>query len=131
MNSYKYIYVKARNMDVIGKIIANYPQLQGHDGVPRVFCIANKDYEGNDFNNSAAHLEAIRGSGVPELRRFCRSIVSCAQFKACNHFLRYDIPNLLQSLQSWLNAYKHVPQPLLLTYTAECAHVVSNAAFFE
>ena len=47
---------------------------------------------------------AIKGSGIPELRRHCHTIVTRAQFKASNHFLEVEIPELIQSLEVWVES---------------------------
>ena len=125
--SYQNIYMRARNADQVDKMISRYPQLQGPDGIAKVFCVANKDYEGEEFDNRSTHFEAIKGSGIPELRRFCRSVVARAQFQACDYFLQFDVPNLVQSLQAWLDAYAQTPHPPSLSHVIDPIQQVSNS----
>lgn len=67
-----------------------------------MFYVANNDYEGNRlYPGSPAHDIAISGSRVPELRRFCPSVATKAQFGASDHFLAVDIPSLIQHLDVW------------------------------
>lgn len=111
--------MKARNGYVIETLTSKYPELRGHDGISKVFCVANKDYEGDDFMNGLAHREAIEGSGIPELRRFCRSVIARAQYQACDFFLQFDVANLVASLQAWLEAFSQTPQPPSLSHVIE------------
>ena len=119
--------MRARNADLVDKMISRYPQLRGPDGIAKVFCVANKAYEGEEFVNRSAHFEAIKGSGIPELRRFCRSVVARAQFQACDYFLQFDVPNLVQSLQTWLDAYILTPHPPSLSHVIDPIQQVSNS----
>ena len=58
--------------------------------------------EGDLRTDPEARKIAIEGSGFPELRRHCHTIVSRAQFRASNHFLEVQIPDLVQSLEVWV-----------------------------
>jgi hypothetical protein len=62
---------------------------------------------------------AVQGSGIPELRQFCHSIVDKAQFRASNHFLGVELPDLLQSLEVWLAASEQESSP---TVSSDCAN---------
>ena len=122
---YRSIYMRARNFDVADKLSAKYAQLRGRTDTSGVFCVANKDYEGHEFNSISAHREAIKASGIPELRRFCRTIVAQAQFAACNYFLHFEIENLMQSTRGWLEAATRTTPPPPLDHILEPAQQVS------
>ena len=88
-----------------GKVLAEYASEFGKAN-PNVFCIGNKDYdmEGERRMDPEARDIAIKGSGIPELRRHCHTIVTRAQFIASNHFLKVEIPDLIQSLEVWVES---------------------------
>ena len=68
--------------------------------------------EGQIWDDEAREI-AIQGSGIPELRRHCHSIVSKAQFRVSNHFLEVEVPDLVQSLEVWTaSADCRAPPPL-------------------
>ena len=56
---------------------------------------------------------AIGGSGIPDLRCHCHTIVSRAQFRASNHFLEVEIPDLVQSLGVWVESAEQDSVPSL------------------
>ena len=68
--------------------------------------------EGHIWDPEARDL-AIQGSGIPELRRHCHSIVSKAQFRVSTHFLEVEVPDLIQSLEVWMaSADSRSPPPI-------------------
>ncbi|KAL8649989.1 MAG: hypothetical protein Q9226_005335 [Calogaya cf. arnoldii] len=99
---YKYLFVSARNTDVERALRTRYLSLAPGLSV-NVFCVGNRDYEGAEYRSQEAHLRAIQGSGIPDLRRFCHSVVAHAQYDASLHFLEVELASLLQSLQVWLS----------------------------
>ena len=69
--------------------------------------------EGYHIWDLEAREMAIQGSGIPELRRHCHSIVSKAQFRVSNHFLEVEVPDLVQSLEVWMaSADSRSPPPI-------------------
>lgn len=56
---------------------------------------------------------AAHTSGVPELRLFCHSIVSRAQYTASMHFLEVEIPSLIESLEVWLSVAQQKSPPVI------------------
>ena len=109
---YKYIYVSARNADIKKKLLAKYASDSGKANL-NVFCVGNNDYdiEGDLRMDPEARDVAIKGSGIPELRRHCHTIVTRAQFKASNHFLEVEIPDLIQSLEVWVESAEQDSSP--------------------
>lgn len=105
VDRYKYIYVSARNAEIKKKVIAKYASDSGKANL-NVFCIGNNDYdiEGECRRDPEARDIAIKGSGIPELRRHCHAIVTRAQFRASNQFLEVEIPDLIQSLDVWVES---------------------------
>ncbi|KAL8749362.1 MAG: hypothetical protein Q9199_007731 [Rusavskia elegans] len=99
---YKYLFVSARNTDVERALRLRYDS-PGAGFSINVFCVGNRDYEGAEYQSQEAHQRAIQGSGVPDLRRFCHSIVAQAQYDASLHFLEVELASLLQSLEVWLS----------------------------
>ena len=94
--------MSARNAEIEEKFRAKYGSDSGN-AKPRVFCIGNKDYGGKKVDPEARHI-AIKGSGIIELRLHCHTIVTRAQFRASNHFLEVEIPELMQSLELWVES---------------------------
>lgn len=105
VDRYKYIYVLARNAEIKKRLLAKYASDFGNANL-NVFCIGNNDYdmEGDLRMDPEARDIAIKGSGIPELRRHCHTIVTRAQFRASNHFLEVEIPDLIQSLEVWVES---------------------------
>ncbi len=122
----KYFFVALRNEEVREKILKEYASLVTETTSLRVFCIGNKDYEHRELRFREAQMLAIRGSGVPELRDFCHSVVAKAQFRASNHFLETQIPGLIQSLKLWIEAADNEPGPLLPTNALPALREVSS-----
>ena len=107
LDRYKYIYVSARNAEIKKTLLAKYASDSGKTNI-NVFCIGNNDYdmEGDLRMDTEARDIAIKGSGIPDLRRHCHTIVARAQFRASNHFLNVEIPDLIQSLEVWVESAK-------------------------
>ena len=107
VDRYKYIYVSARNTDIKKKVLVKYASDSSKADL-NVFCIGNNDYdiEGDLRMDPEARDIAIKGSGIPELRRHCHTIVTRAQFRASSHFLEVEIPDLIQSLEVWVESAK-------------------------
>ena len=116
-NRRKYIYVAARNEDIKKQVAAAYPQLAGK-GKNNVFCVGNKDFDGDPYRCNDARTIEVEGSGIPEVRRFCHSIIGRAQFRAVNLFMEVEIPALIQSLKVWIVASEQERTPLLPTNCA-------------
>ncbi|KAL8724298.1 MAG: hypothetical protein Q9166_008029 [cf. Caloplaca sp. 2 TL-2023] len=112
---YKYLFVSARNADVKRALKHRYAN-SGIGLSINVFCVGNRDYEGAKYRCQEARTQAIQGSCIPDLRRFCHSIVAQAQYRASLHFLEIEIPSLIQSLEVWLSASE---QRTLVTVDAQ------------
>lgn len=100
---YKYIYVAARNGTIEQKAHQRYGKAIDKT-ILNIFCVGNKDYEGHELSYQEVRAVALKKSGILELRNFCHSVVAKAQFRASNHFLDTEIPNLVQSLRLWIDA---------------------------
>ena len=92
-----------RNQIIERQVLTKYASLATGSASLRVFCVGNKDYDNRQLCEEARAL-AIKGSGVPELRDFCHSVVAKAQFRASYHFVETQIPDLIQSLKLWIEA---------------------------
>ncbi|TVY75935.1 hypothetical protein LSUE1_G004583, partial [Lachnellula suecica] len=70
-------------------------------GKLEVFCVSNTTYEkyARKGNN-----EMVRGSGIPDLRRFCHTLTAGAQLLEAKHFLQSKLASLLSSVQIWASA---------------------------
>ncbi|KAI4143217.1 MAG: hypothetical protein LQ341_002975 [Variospora aurantia] len=99
---YKYLYIAARNA-AVKRVLKKRYAVPDIGMAINVFCVGNRDYEGADFRSQEARNMAVHGSCVPELRRFCHSIVARAQHRASMHFLEVEIPSLIESLEVWLS----------------------------
>lgn len=100
---HKYLFIEARNADIRECLTKAYSKLFPAGDLD-IFYITNKDYQGYLEQGGEAHALAIKGSGIPRLRRFCHSIPARAQFRATNHFLEIQLKGLVQSLELWLSA---------------------------
>lgn len=69
--------------------------------------------EGDRSWDSETRNILVPGSGIPELRHFCHSVVARAQFRASNHFLDVEIPDLVQSLEVWAASIEQGTQHLI------------------
>ena len=95
----KYIYVAARNADVSKRLEMSYPQLAG-TGRANVYCVGNRDYEGQELTSPGAREIEESGSGIPDLRMLRHSLVAKAQFRTPNQFIESEIQNLIRSLDT-------------------------------
>lgn len=43
----------------------------------------------------------VQASGIPELRRFCKTVTSHALLLQANHYMRSKTPSLLNSILLW------------------------------
>jgi hypothetical protein len=67
----------------------------------RVFCVSNtlfNEYGGCDGELEHAYAEL---SGIPELRRYCRAILSDAQMDCTSVFVKGTVPASLHSVKLW------------------------------
>ncbi|KAL8977326.1 MAG: hypothetical protein Q9205_006849, partial [Flavoplaca limonia] len=99
---YKYLFVSARNTTVERALRQRYETSLTTLSI-NVFCVGNRDYEGAEYRSQEARQKALKGSGIPDLRRFCHSIVGHAQYDASIHFLEVELASLVQSLEVWLS----------------------------
>lgn len=111
---YKYVYVEARNADVKRKVLEKYRPFAGNSSIS-VFCIGNEDYDmgGDNFSDSETRNILVPGSGIPELRHFCHSVVARSQFRVSDHFLEVEINDLVQSLEVWMASVEQGALPLI------------------
>ena len=100
---YKYLFVNARNTDVAQALQHRYTSA-AVGLIIEVFCVGNRDYEGDAFG--IRDQRAIQGSCIPDLRRFCHSVVAQAQYEATLHFLEVELSSLVQSLEAWLSVFE-------------------------
>ncbi|KAL8905916.1 MAG: hypothetical protein Q9171_006480 [Xanthocarpia ochracea] len=100
---YKYLFVNARNTDVTRALQRRYTSA-AVGLIIEVFCVGNRDYEGDAFG--VRDQRAIQGSCIPDLRRFCHSVVAQAQYDATLHFLEVELSSLVQSLEAWLSVFE-------------------------
>jgi hypothetical protein len=98
----KYTFIGARNAHVTRELKKEYAKLIP-TGDLRVFCIGNKDYMKFMLPKKRVDISLINATGVPDLRRFCRSIPAKAQFEAGLQFLEVQIPTLLHSIELWIS----------------------------
>ncbi|KAL9009156.1 MAG: hypothetical protein Q9173_005791 [Seirophora scorigena] len=97
---FKYLYIAARIAAVKCAVKKCYAVADISLTIT-VFCVGNRDYEGANSKSQEARNLAAHNSGVPELRLFCHSIVSRAQYTASMHFLEVGIPSLIESLKQY------------------------------
>ena len=122
--------MSARNARIKERVLAKYAPNSGNANLG-VFCIGNKDYVEKGLDPEARHI-AIKGSEIPELRLHCHTIITRAQFRASNHFLEVEIPDLMQSLELWVESAEQDSVPSM---PANCVPELlkvrwSNASFW-
>ncbi|PQE31814.1 tat pathway signal sequence protein [Rutstroemia sp. NJR-2017a WRK4] len=97
--------IGSRNNHVKQKLRAAYQQrIPG--GYLDVFCISNTTYQKYSETGNA---DMIEQSGIPELRRFCRKITARAQLLQALHFMRSEVPSLLNSIKIWVECFERTP----------------------
>ncbi|PQE22018.1 Dynamin GTPase domain protein [Rutstroemia sp. NJR-2017a BBW] len=100
-----WMYIEARNNSVKQKLRAAYQQrIPG--GYLDVFCISNTTYQ---KYSETGNVDMIEKSGIPELRRFCRKITARAQLLQALHFMRSEVPSLLNSIKIWVECFEQTP----------------------
>ena len=109
---YRNLFVQARNKKITKKLTTQYQEYVQARCL-NMFFIGNKDYEGIDYMGEQARELAVEGSGIPELRRYCHTIVGKAQFRASSHFLDVQISGLVQSLEVWVEASQNDDLPAI------------------
>ncbi|KAH8703638.1 hypothetical protein BGW36DRAFT_287095 [Talaromyces proteolyticus] len=104
----KQLLIDARNQHVTEGLQEEYgPKLSG--GKLEVFCISNRTYK--KFSR-AGNVSMVRASGIPELRRFCHSIVANARLLEAKNVLQSKISGLLNSIELWTRTVPvSVPSP--------------------
>ncbi|KAH0543399.1 hypothetical protein FGG08_002257 [Glutinoglossum americanum] len=98
----KYMLIGARNAHVTKRLKQAYSDLISGSDL-RVFCIGNRDYKKFTSPRGRRNFVFIDATGVPGLRRFCRSVPAKAQFEAGLQFLETQIPALLHSVDLWVS----------------------------
>ena len=88
--------MEARNNDVMTQLKLKYAP---HVEEIQVFCVGNKDYEGHDYWEPQSRKLAVQGSGIPDLRRSCYSIVEGDSLREAKHFLEVEVPDLVHSIK--------------------------------
>jgi hypothetical protein len=63
-----------------------------------VFCVSNTWY---DKYSRKGNAELVRGSGIPDLRKFCYGITADAQLREARHFLG-RVFGLVNSVELWV-----------------------------
>ena len=80
--------------------------------------------EGEVSIDQKAREIMIPGSGIPDLRFYCHSLVDKAQFRACHNLLDVDLPDLVQSLEVWVTAAgQAIPPAIPLNCTKDLQKV--------
>jgi hypothetical protein len=92
------MYIEARNNHVKERLRAAY-QERIPNGHLDVFCISNTTYQ---EHSETGNVDMVEKSGVPELRRFCRKITARAQLLQALHYIRSEVPSLLNSIKIWV-----------------------------
>jgi hypothetical protein len=75
--------IKARNNHVTAGLQKAYND-KAPNGHLDVFCVSNTWY---DKYSRKGNTELVRGSGIPDLRKFCYGITADAQLREARHFL--------------------------------------------
>lgn len=101
-----WIYVEARNNHVKQSLRAAYQERIKTRNLD-VFCISNTTYQ---EHSEKGNVDMVEKSGVPELRRFCRKITARAQLLQALHFIRSEVPGLLNSIKIWTENFQQVPE---------------------
>ena len=95
----KSIYVQERNETVTQALRKAYAKDIGSSGL-QVFCVDNLIYQNHDS------VLALSLSGIPFLRQHTLSLPAKALFRFGDLFLGTNVPQLVQSLQIWLEAIR-------------------------
>jgi hypothetical protein len=67
----------------------------------QIFCVSNEYYWGNRHQDRTHSCDYVRLSNIPDVRRFCLSIVPENQLRAVKNYLQNQIPVLLEDLRLW------------------------------
>ena len=89
--------IKARNDHVTAGLQKAYND-KAPDGHLDVFCVSNTWYT---KYSRKGNVELVRGSGIPDLRKFCYGITADAQLREARHFLG-RVFGLVNSLELWV-----------------------------
>ena len=90
----KYLLIAARNEKVRTGLQRAYAHLVPGNELP-VFCVSNEDYEAGSKKND---VDLVNASGIPALRRFCKTTTAEAQLLETRHILQSSLPGLLNSI---------------------------------
>jgi hypothetical protein len=100
--------MKAHGQIVKEGLLKRYGHHPIREKLPNVFCVANRLYEEfmemepEDSDEFEAMNIAIRGSGIPELRKYCHGVPAQRQLDVAKHFLNVSISGLLNKVYLWL-----------------------------
>jgi hypothetical protein len=72
-----------------------------------VFCVSNKLYEKHSRKGNTG---LVLASGIPDVRRFCHSIMAEAQLREATHFLQSSLFGLVNSLEMWATSASAVQE---------------------
>jgi hypothetical protein len=89
--------MKARNDHVTAGLQKLYND-KAPDGHLDVFCVSNTWYT---KYSRKGNVELVRGSGIPDLRKFCYGITADAQLREARHFLG-RVFGLVNSAELWV-----------------------------
>jgi hypothetical protein len=70
----------------------------------KVFCVGNNDYWEHRFKPKDDALPFLSLSCIPDVRRYCISIVAESQLRAANEYMRNAVPELLGSVKLWVQS---------------------------
>jgi hypothetical protein len=99
----------ARNKYIGNLVQEAHAQLFPDRSIP-IFCVSNKMYDENRNRVRLNHM-AVKGSGIPALRKYCHRIPARAQFRIANYFLDVRLKDLIQSVQLWLTGASRETMP--------------------
>ncbi|KAI7973127.1 hypothetical protein EIK77_004404 [Talaromyces pinophilus] len=99
-NRRKQRFIDARSQYVAANLIRDLePKMRGKK--LNVFCVSNKTYR---KSSDQGNVDMVNASGIPRLRRFCRSILDESRLLETKKFLETDLSSLLRSTELWANS---------------------------
>lgn len=116
--------MNARSSLVKLEPLRQYKEISNRSEI-HVFCVSNKDYGFQPSYQEYNDLSAT-GSGIPELRSNCRSVVAAAPSRAVKHLLKVEIHGLVQMLENWVAAFELEKPPTIPSDCVQKLHSVQK-----
>lgn len=116
--------MNARSKLVRHELLKEYKEISNRCEI-HVFCVSNKDYGFKSSCQEYNDLSAI-GSGIPELRGYCHSVVAAARSRAVKYFLQVEIHGLVQMLENWVAALDLEKPPTIPSDCVQKLHSVKK-----